>query len=378
MDVGYTMETNGAIASEAPSPSQSSNGTPQSTTPQTQTPLRELGINLNHWYAVARSSEVSTQPVSTELWHQAIVLYRDSQHLVRALEDRCPHRHVKLHHGSVIGDDLQCAYHGWCFDGAGQCTHVPYLEAKQKLPTCSIRSYPVREQDGFIWVFPGDRELSDRVEPLRLPEWEHLNYIGTVALIDCEAHFSFLIENLMDMYHGHLHDDYQAWADPVLDTLHADGDRVDARYQAQSYYRIDKIWSVSQLFFPQLRRLHPEVLDVSYVYPNWTSTLGKDFKIYCLFCPVSPTHTRAFLIHFTSLHAFHRLHKLPVRFRRWVKDSLFGSAQKLLDGLVEQDVVMVEEEQQAYLAQPQRKPHELNRAIASVQKLIAQQAEGDR
>ncbi|MEO0852909.1 MAG: aromatic ring-hydroxylating dioxygenase subunit alpha [Cyanobacteria bacterium J06648_11] len=370
MDFGLATETNGAIASNSASTSADK---PSRTT--TQTPIRELGIDFNHWYAVARSSELTDSPLSIELWHQAIVLYRDSGKQVRALEDRCPHRHVKLHHGSVVGDNLQCAYHGWCFDGAGQCSQVPYLEAKQKLPTCTIRSYPVQERDGFIWVFPGDRELSDRVEPMHLPEWDGLNFIASVAEIDCEAHFSFLIENLMDMYHGHLHDDYQAWADPVLETLVADGDRVDARYQAQSYYRIDKIWSVSQLFFPQLRKLHPEILDVSYVYPNWTSTLGKDFKICCLFTPVSETHTRAFLIHFTSLHAFHRLHKLPIPFRRWVKNRLFNAAKGLLDGLVEQDVVMVEEEQQAYLVRPERRPYELNRAIASVQNLIRQQAE---
>ncbi|MEM6446956.1 MAG: aromatic ring-hydroxylating dioxygenase subunit alpha, partial [Cyanobacteria bacterium P01_D01_bin.123] len=275
----YAVETNGAIALETPASVSSAHKASSRST----TPIRELGINFNHWYAVARSSEVADQPVSVELWQQAIVLYRDSQQQVRALEDRCPHRHVKLHHGSIVGDNLQCAYHGWCFDAEGQCSHVPYLEEKQKLPSCTIRSYLVRERDGFVWVFPGDRELSDRVEPMPLPEWDHLNYIGSVALIDCEAHFSFLIENLMDMYHGHLHDDYQAWADPVLDTLVTDGDRVDARYQAQSYYRIDKIWSVSQLFFPRLRKLHPEILNVSYVYPNWTSTLGRDFKIYCLF-----------------------------------------------------------------------------------------------
>ncbi|MEL6384942.1 MAG: aromatic ring-hydroxylating dioxygenase subunit alpha, partial [Cyanobacteria bacterium J06626_18] len=116
-----------------------------------------------------------------------------------------------------------------------------------------------------------------------------------------------------------------------------------------------------------------EDLNVSYVYPNWVSTLGKDFKICCLFCPIGPTHTRAYLIHFTSLQAFHRLHKLPVPFRRWLKNSLFGSAQKMLDGLIEQDVQMLEQEQQAYLQNPGYKGPELNRALVSVQKLIRQQ-----
>ncbi|MEO6860414.1 MAG: hypothetical protein ABI180_02520, partial [Microcoleus sp.] len=75
------------------------------------------------------------------------------------------------------------------------------------------------------------------------------------------------------------------------------------------------------------------------------------------------------------LNAFWRLHKLPVWFRRFIKDSLFGAAQKLLDGLVRQDVLMIEEEQQAFLQNSERKSYELNRALGSVQKLMRSQAE---
>ncbi len=340
--------------------------------------IRRAGINPNHWYAVARSTEVTDQPKGMVLWHQEIVLYRDSQGQVQALEDRCLHRFVKLSRGRVVGDDVECVYHGWRFDCNGECTMVPYLEDNQKLPSGKIRRYPVQEQDGFIWLYPAELELSQMplAAPMRLLEWHHLNYIATVSVIDAEAHFSYLIENLMDMHHGHLHRDLQAWASAELEGMDETGDRVDAHYKAQSYYRIDKIWAISQLFFPNLRRLHPEPLDVSYVYPHWVSRLGEDFKIYCLFCPVSETHTRAYLVHFTSLNAFHRLHKLPVRFRRFVKDSLFGSAQKLLDGLVDEDIPMIEDEQRAYLESPERRPHELNRALVSVQRLIRVQAEG--
>ncbi|HEY9763698.1 MAG TPA: aromatic ring-hydroxylating dioxygenase subunit alpha [Trichocoleus sp.] len=338
--------------------------------------LRQLGINPNHWYVLARSSELKDKPLGVTLWKQNIVLFRDRKGDVHALEDRCPHRQVKLSEGQVDGDNLVCAYHGWSFNAQGNCADVPYLEANQKLPTCAIRIYPVREQDGFIWVFPGDPAIMEaqHIEPLSLPEWDHLNFIGTVSVIDVKAHYSFLIENLMDMYHGHLHQDYQAWTQPVLQSLDVSQERVDAHYQAQSYYRIDKIWSISQLFIPALRQLHPEPLDVSYVYPNWVATLGKDFKICCLFCPVEATRTRAYLLHFTSLHAFPNLHKQPLWFRRWLKNSLFGSAQKMLDGLVEQDIVMLEQEQQAYVDNPRLKGPELNRALTSVQKLIHQQA----
>lgn len=336
--------------------------------------LRQLDINLNHWYVVARSDEVKSQPLGVTLWHQEIVLYRDSTGQIHALENRCPHRKVKLSHGQIKGDLLECLYHGWQFKPTGDCASVPYLADHQKLPSCKIRAYLVQEKDGFIWLFPGDNSGEIR-QPMGIPEWEHLNYIATVSTIDCNAHYSFLIENLMDMYHGHLHQDWQAWADPVLMDIDEDEYRVDAHYQAKSYYKIDKIWSISQLFFPVLRRLHPEPLDVSYVYPHWVSSLGQDFKIYCLLCPVNLRQTRAYLVHFTSLNAFWRLHKLPTWFRRWIKDSLFGSAQGLLDGLVRQDVQMIEEEQLAYLANPEGKGYELNRALVSVQRLMGKQSE---
>ena len=196
--------------------------------------LRTCPINLNHWYVLALGKEVTHNPLSVTLWHQPIVLFRDRNGAIHALEDRCPHRHVKLSEGKVIGDQLECAYHGWQLDQTGQCASIPYLTEKQKLPNCKIRSYPIKELDGFIWVFPGDLDYLEQtqIEPMGIPEWEHLNYIGSVATIDCQGHFSFLIENLMDMYHGHLHDNYQAWASAKLEKLSADRDRVDAYYEA--------------------------------------------------------------------------------------------------------------------------------------------------
>lgn len=331
--------------------------------------IRTCGINLNHWYVVASSAEVKNKPVAVTLWHQNIVLFRDNQGKIQALDDRCPHRLVKLSDGQIVDNNIECAYHGWRFDGEGKCSFVPYLTEKQKLPNCQLKRYSVKEFDGFIWLFPGDGD-SEAIKPMGLPEWEHLNYIGSMTTIDCQGHFSYLIENLMDMYHGHLHDNYQAWASASLKEITVNNHQVDVLYEAQSYYRIDKIWSISQLFFPALRRLHPEPLTVSYVYPHWSSTLGKDFKIYCLFCPINETTTKAYLLHFTSLEAFWRLHKLPVAFRRFVKNSLFGAAKGLLDGLVRQDVAMIKQEQEAFLTNPFQRTYELNPAIAKVQQLI--------
>ena len=41
------------------------------------------------------------------------------------LTDRCPHRKAPLSSGEVVGNDIQCGYHGIRFAADGTCTHVP-------------------------------------------------------------------------------------------------------------------------------------------------------------------------------------------------------------------------------------------------------------
>ena len=366
-----TVGSSGSAAIAAPTAS-----APSASAAPSVSQVRRAPLNPNHWYAVALSTEVTQQPKGVVLWNEPIVLYRDTQQRVQALEDRCPHRQVRLSHGEVHGDQIECVYHGWQFDTEGKCVDIPYLNEKQRLPNCRLRTYPVLEQDGFIWVYPGDLALlqSQNIQPLALPEWDHLNYIAAVASIDVQAHFSFLIENLMDMYHGRLHDNLQAWANPKLRNIDATETCVDAHYDAETYYKIDRIWSVAQLAIPSMRKLRPTNLDVSYPYPNWSAVLGDDFRICCLFCPVSETQTKAYLLHFTSLKAFPRLHKKSLRFRRFIKRITFNSAKRLLDGLVRQDVLMMEDEQKAFEENARRKGPEYNPVIGKVQQLIVRQA----
>jgi len=343
--------------------------------------IRTCGINVNHWYVVALGDEVGLKPLGVTLWQLAIAVYRDQSGQVQAVEDRCPHRQVKLSEGKVVGNNLECAYHGWQFTPQGYCAKIPYFARDQTLPPCQLRTYPVLEKDGFIWLYPGDLAYLEhhKPEPLALPEWSHLNYIGSVAPFDCPGHFSYLIENLMDMYHGHLHDHYQAWASASLRKIYSDDspqqNRLVVDYDAQSYYKIDHILAISQLFLPALRKLHPETLRVSYLYPHWVSSLGADFKIYCLLCPVSLSQTKAYLVHFTSLEAFPKLHKLPIAFRRFLKNRLTNTAKPLLNNLIKQDVRMIAQEQAAFNQYPDRPNVEVNPALGKVQQLIRHQAQ---
>ena len=89
-----------------------------------------------------------------------IVLVRTESGAVFALEDRCAHRQVPLHGGVVEGESIRCCYHGWTYDCTGRCIDVPYL-GRERLPN-GVRSYPCREEEGLIFVFPGNPALADR------------------------------------------------------------------------------------------------------------------------------------------------------------------------------------------------------------------------
>ncbi|HAA27550.1 MAG TPA: (2Fe-2S)-binding protein, partial [Cyanobacteria bacterium UBA8553] len=119
-----------------------------------QNSVREAGINPNYWYPVGWANQLQPgEIVPVMIWQQAIALFRDANGQVHALEDACPHKGIALHKGKVQGCHLACAYHGWEFDGNGQCVSIGYLPPKQKLPRAQARSYPVQEKYNLIWIF---------------------------------------------------------------------------------------------------------------------------------------------------------------------------------------------------------------------------------
>ena len=63
---------------------------------------------------------------------------------------RCAHRRTQLSVGWVEGDCLRCFYHGWKYDGSGQCVEQP-AEPKPFAEKIQIPSYPVTEYLGLIF-----------------------------------------------------------------------------------------------------------------------------------------------------------------------------------------------------------------------------------
>ena len=79
-----------------------------------------------YWHAVAHRSALDAGPVRVELLGEALVVARLDGVAV-AFPDQCPHRFARLSDGVIVGDELQCPYHGWRFGSSGACTLIPAL-----------------------------------------------------------------------------------------------------------------------------------------------------------------------------------------------------------------------------------------------------------
>jgi len=166
--------------------------------------LRRVGAHRDFWYPLAWSENLRPgRVIGRDFAGAPIALYRGRSGQVFALEDRCAHRQVPLHLGRVEGESLKCGYHGWTYDCAGKCVDVPYL-GREKLPN-GVRSYPVLEQDGLIFVFPGDAGLAASRAPPAINAVADPRYKTRPLKRDVACHYSFMHENLFDMNHQFLH-----------------------------------------------------------------------------------------------------------------------------------------------------------------------------
>ena len=124
----------------------------------------------NAWYIAAWASEVERQPLHRTLLDEAIVLYRKRDGGAVALEDACPHRKLPLSMGTLKGDLIQCGYHGLEFDCTGQCVHIPgQREISQR---AKVRSYPVVERWGLLWLWMGEAATADASDIIDIAHYE--------------------------------------------------------------------------------------------------------------------------------------------------------------------------------------------------------------
>jgi phenylpropionate dioxygenase-like ring-hydroxylating dioxygenase large terminal subunit len=158
----------------------------------------------NAWYVAATSKELREKKmVARKILNERIVVFRTENGELGAVEDRCIHRHAPLSLGKVVGETIQCGYHGACFDRKGQCVQVP---GQEKIASkAKIRSYPVIERYDFIWAWMGDERQADEST---LPgsfvvanDPQYRDRCGGEEML-VKFNYRLLNDNLFDVTHG--------------------------------------------------------------------------------------------------------------------------------------------------------------------------------
>lgn len=155
----------------------------------------------NRWYAAGWSSEAVQAPIVRQLLDQPVMLYRTDEGAVVAMSDKCPHRFAPLHQGKRVGAAIRCPYHGLLFGPDGICIENPI--GKGIIPEkARLRTYPVVERNGIIWLWfgpdlPDERKIPDFAF---LDEADRYDFVDGYMIID--ANYALLSDNLLDLSHA--------------------------------------------------------------------------------------------------------------------------------------------------------------------------------
>ncbi len=153
----------------------------------------------NAWYAAAEASEIGRSLLGRMFLNEPVVMFRRENGVPVALADRCCHRRVPLSKGKLIGDTLQCGYHGLRYDANGQCFEIPGQPLVP--PGTRVRSYPLLDKHGWVWIWMGDPA---RADASLVPGFGDNTAPGLASLqgythVDC--HYMLMVDNLLDLSH---------------------------------------------------------------------------------------------------------------------------------------------------------------------------------
>ncbi|XP_020091815.1 protochlorophyllide-dependent translocon component 52, chloroplastic-like isoform X1 [Ananas comosus] len=164
------------------------------------------------WYPVAPLCDLDKRAphAKTVMGLDVVVWWDRAEGRWQVFDDRCPHRLAPLSEGRIDPRGrLQCVYHGWCFDGSGNCKYIP--QAPSSGPQVHLNTkacaavYPSVEQNKVLWFWPStDPQYKDILEKKRPPYIEELDdpsYTCSMGIRELQYGYEVLVENLMDPAH---------------------------------------------------------------------------------------------------------------------------------------------------------------------------------
>jgi len=167
---------------------------------------------INFWYPITRSEDLSyDQPEKVKVLGVDLVVFRDQKGDAHVLSDTCVHRGGSLggpwsgmNAPRIVDGCVVCPYHGWEFDGDGQCRNIPSIGYGAKTPPrAKVDSYPVEEKYGIIFAFLGDLSEKERPPLLKVEEYGREGWrANSVLILEVDYNYERSMENGLDPAHN--------------------------------------------------------------------------------------------------------------------------------------------------------------------------------
>jgi phenylpropionate dioxygenase-like ring-hydroxylating dioxygenase large terminal subunit len=328
--------------------------------------VRNIGLSGNYWYAVELSNNLKKgKSLEVIFWKSPIAIFRGKDGKVRALENRCAHRQLRLTSGIVDGNNLICQYHGWTYDGCGKCIAISHeigSGRKDRLPKIQIRTFPVQEKYGLIWVFPGDPEKASTVPLPEIPQlesekpWKHIPIDITI-----NAHFSMILENVCDFNHAFLHRKYKPFTDPHLNSHYREGDVITMEYETDlSKSQVVKVAGENQ-------GKDFNGMTLWYHYPYQASNIADTYLHWLFMLPIDEKTTRCI---FVFLFGSFEIPYIHLNVPRIFHKQLIQLINKFyVVPLLKEDLWALEEEMLGHERYPDKHHYEFNPIVSAFQKM---------
>lgn len=157
------------------------------------------GLIENKWYIVLDSDELKRgKTTKIKFFGNDIILWRDSNNNVNAVDSRCPHRGANLALGEVVDDNIQCPYHGFLFNGKGEAVLIPSQGKKSTINSSyKTKSYKVRDYENFIFLWYGD----DSITQIKWFDNLDNSFSTSTMKVMWNTNYTRAIENQLDVSH---------------------------------------------------------------------------------------------------------------------------------------------------------------------------------
>ena len=217
---------------------------------------------LDHWHPVHPSRTLKKGTAAgVQVAGRLICLYRTASGQAAAVDDVCPHRRLKLSYGTVVGEHIQCKYHGWKFDtcGYGESPSTP------KMTACT-EAFDTREEHGYVWI--KTKQSNPRFPEINKDKFYSL---GTFYH-ECPAPLELTLDNFNEIEHsGTVHDTFGY----DLDRMH----EVRVRFETtDDSVRVINVGPTKRIFRPFAWLLG--IRDGDLFHDDWTTHFSPVYSVF--------------------------------------------------------------------------------------------------